>query len=464
MSELKPRITGTEMEWGLLLSDDDRVFKEPTNELAEILQKDFPADIQRVKGPTGFVLGNGSRLYIDIGPHFEYATPEDTSFWGTVANEIAGEHIMTRMLTKSVARRGGSYRLHKRVVDDSGTTWGYHENYFMPEAKCLPSEAALTPMALHLASRQVFTGAGWQTKYGNFNISQKIHSLSNSFDRGTTGGNKPLVNLRDESHTDENKPGKRLHITSGDPNMSPLITYMKLATTSIVLRLTELGIQPDIRFRSHDAVLAAKRFTADPNLRSTYELEDRLHAPRKLTALDIQDYLVTLAEQTFSPERGLPPLPDEEVAALRKWRQMVDALKHDPSSQIGIIEWITKQALFGQAVAKGKMTPNNLGNMDRQWDLIDKRGLALRYREKRWAPWMKDVLIKERVHTAPSTTRARPRGRFVKLGAAMSPVVSMANWDYVSDGRRIPLNDPYDSSCSTVEALFARPQSTKRSA
>ena len=49
-------------------------------------------------------LANGSRLYLDVGSHPEYATPECDSIYDVVAHDKAGERILHQLLVGAEER------------------------------------------------------------------------------------------------------------------------------------------------------------------------------------------------------------------------------------------------------------------------------------------------------------------------------------------------------------------------
>ena len=79
-------------------------------------------------------LENGARLYLDVGSHPEYATPECDSITDLVAHDKAGERILDHLVTGAEARlreegiRGVIY-LFKNNTDSAGNSYGCHENY-----------------------------------------------------------------------------------------------------------------------------------------------------------------------------------------------------------------------------------------------------------------------------------------------------------------------------------------------
>ncbi|MCY3616089.1 MAG: proteasome accessory factor PafA2 family protein, partial [Acidimicrobiaceae bacterium] len=79
-------------------------------------------------------LGNGSRLYLDVGSHPEYATPECDSAHDLVVHDKAGERIVEKLLgdaEERLAEEGirGDVFLFKNNTDSAGNSYGCHENY-----------------------------------------------------------------------------------------------------------------------------------------------------------------------------------------------------------------------------------------------------------------------------------------------------------------------------------------------
>jgi hypothetical protein len=91
----------------------------------------------RVLGPPSNVfLRNGARLYLDVGSHPEYATPECDDVAALVTHDKAGERILEGLLVD--AERGcseegiaGDVYLFKNNTDSAGNSYGCHENYLV---------------------------------------------------------------------------------------------------------------------------------------------------------------------------------------------------------------------------------------------------------------------------------------------------------------------------------------------
>ncbi len=84
-------------------------------------------------------LENGARLYLDVGSHPEYATPECDSIADLVVHDKAGERILEHLVVSAEARlreegiRGVIF-LFKNNTDSAGNSYGCHENYLTTPA------------------------------------------------------------------------------------------------------------------------------------------------------------------------------------------------------------------------------------------------------------------------------------------------------------------------------------------
>ncbi|HRW17208.1 MAG TPA: proteasome accessory factor PafA2 family protein, partial [Dermatophilaceae bacterium] len=79
-------------------------------------------------------LGNGSRLYLDVGSHPEYATPECDSVRELVVHDKAGERVLEGLAEEAqqrLAEEGiaGDIYVFKNNTDSAGNSYGCHENY-----------------------------------------------------------------------------------------------------------------------------------------------------------------------------------------------------------------------------------------------------------------------------------------------------------------------------------------------
>ena len=108
-------------------------------------------------------LQNGARLYLDVGSHPEYATPECDSLYELVVHDKAGERILESLVESAEQRLAeesirGTIYLFKNNTDSAGNSYGCHENYCTSRHDDLGHyDEVLIPF---LVSRQIYAGAG----------------------------------------------------------------------------------------------------------------------------------------------------------------------------------------------------------------------------------------------------------------------------------------------------------------
>jgi proteasome accessory factor A len=128
-------------------------------------------------------LENGARLYLDVGSHPEYATPECDSVRAVVTHDKAGERILERLVEQAEQRLheegiAGSIYLFKNNTDSAGNSYGSHENYLV--ARFGEFQKLADTLIPFLVTRQVFAGAGkvLQTPRGAvYSISQRAEHI-----------------------------------------------------------------------------------------------------------------------------------------------------------------------------------------------------------------------------------------------------------------------------------------------
>src|SRR6187455_3569920 len=239
-------------------------------------------------------LANGARLYLDVGSHPEYATPECDSIQDLVVHDKAGERILESLLASAEQRlreegiRGVIY-LFKNNTDSAGNSYGCHENYLTSRRDDFGHYAeVLIPF---FVSRQIYAGAGkvLQTARGAmFCIAQRAEHIWEGVSSATTRS-RPIINTRDEPHADAERY-RRLHVIVGDSNMSEVATYLKVGTTALILDMIEDGFF-DKDYSLQSPVQAIRDISHDPTLRETVRLKDG----RAITPLQLQMEYVEMA-------------------------------------------------------------------------------------------------------------------------------------------------------------------------
>ncbi|MGH3741080.1 MAG: proteasome accessory factor PafA2 family protein, partial [Micromonosporaceae bacterium] len=233
-------------------------------------------------------LRNGARLYLDVGSHPEYATPECDSLTDLVAHDRAGERILEGLLVDAERRLhdegiAGDIYLFKNNTDSAGNSYGCHENYLVArQGEFARMAEVLIP---YFVTRQVFAGAG-KVLHGprgaQYCLSQRAEHIWEGVSSATTRS-RPIINTRDEPHADAERY-RRLHVIVGDSNMSEFTTYLKVGVTDIVLRMVEENtVMRDLTLEN--PIRAIREISHDITCRKKV----RLANGREMSALDIQE-------------------------------------------------------------------------------------------------------------------------------------------------------------------------------
>lgn len=406
-------------------------------------------------------LENGSRLYLDVGSHPEYATAECDNLYDLVAQDRAGESILQSLVHSaqeqltSDGHRGEIY-LFKNNTDSAGNSYGCHENYCTTRDDDLSRhEQFLIPF---LVTRQVFSGAGrvvtTSTRGTNFCLSQRAEHIWESISSATTRS-RPIINTRDEPHADPEKY-RRLHVIVGDSNMSEFVTFVKTGTTALVLAMVEDKSTVLRDLTLEQSIKALRDVSLDPF--GENDVKVRLANGREMTALEIQEEIcerVTL----FASRRDVP---SDQLEALQMWQETLSALRSDPMRLADRLDWVTKYQLIEQLRARHNVTlaDPRVGLVDLLYhDTDPSRGLYHRLVAK---GQMVSMVAEADVHQArtlpPQTTRARMRGAFVKRAKEQRRDFTV-DWVHLKlndqTQRTILLKDPFKSEDERFERLLS---------
>jgi proteasome accessory factor A len=403
-------------------------------------------------------LENGARLYLDVGSHPEYATPECDSIEDLVAHDKAGERILESLNASAEQRlreegiRGVVY-LFKNNTDSAGNSYGCHENYLTSRRGDFAHDTEM--LIPFFVSRQIYAGAGkvLNTARGaTYCLTQRSEHIWESVSSATTRS-RPIINTRDEPHADAER-FRRLHVIVGDSNMSEYATFLKVGATSILLRMLE---DPGVVMRDmtlENSVRAIREISHDITCRRRVRLQNG----RELSAFDIQTEYLNRALR-YAETRGLSPL---EKQALMMWEHCMSRIEVDPLSLHRECDWVAKYRLIEAYREKHNLplTHPRLALLDLQYhDINRKRGLYYKLLQ-RGIPEriVTDADIDEAINTPPQTTRARLRGEFIKRAKERKR-------DYTVDWVHLKLNDqaqrtvlckdPFKSRDEKVERLIA---------
>ncbi|HEY8373132.1 MAG TPA: Pup--protein ligase [Pseudonocardiaceae bacterium] len=450
---MQRRIFGIETEFGVTCTFHGQRRLSP-DEVARYL---FRRVVSWGRSSNVF-LRNGSRLYLDVGSHPEYATAECDDLVQLVTHDKAGERILEDLLVDAERRLadegiGGDIFLFKNNTDSAGNSYGCHENYLVARAGEFSRIAdVLLPF---LVTRQLICGAGkvLQTPRGAvYCLSQRAEHIWEGVSSATTRS-RPIINTRDEPHADAERY-RRLHVIVGDSNMSEVTTLLKVGSANLVLEMIEQGVQ----FRD---------FALDNPIRAIREISHdltgrrpvRLAGGREASALNIQrEYYARAVEHVAS--RGSDPTTDRVIEL---WGRTLDAIEQQDLSKIDReIDWAIKLRLVERYRRKHdlELSSPRIAQLDLAYhdirrgrglyDLLLRKGLVERVTD--------DGEIEAAKDTPPQTTRAKLRGDFIAAAQA-------AGRDFTVDWVHLKLNDqaqrtvlckdPFRAVDERVERLIA---------
>lgn len=403
-------------------------------------------------------LENGARLYLDVGSHPEYATPECDSLLDLVTHDKAGERILESLLESAEARlreegiKGDIY-LFKNNTDSAGNSYGCHENYLTSRADDLNHYSdVLIPF---LVSRSVYAGAGkvLQTARGAvYCVTQRAEHIWEGVSSATTRS-RPIINTRDEPHADAEKY-RRLHVIVGDSNMSEYTNFLKVGAAAIMLRMLE------------DESVVLRDLTLENPIRAIREISHDMTCTRKVrlangreaSALDIQGEYLNRALK-YSQTKGFP---EEETKALGMWKHCMEALEKDPMTLDREIDWVIKYKLIEAFRARHDLPLSHarVGLLDLQYhDIHRERGVYYRMQQRGLVERMcTDEAIDVAIETPPQNTRAKLRGDFIKAAKEKKRDFTV-DWVHLKLNdqaqRTVLCKDPFKSKDERVEKLIA---------
>ena len=403
-------------------------------------------------------LENGARLYLDVGSHPEYATPECDSIRDLVAHDKAGEWILSSLVEGAEARMSeegirGNIFLFKNNTDSAGNSYGCHENYLTSRTDDFAHYTeVLIPF---LISRQAYAGAGkvLQGARGpTFCLSQRAEHIWEGVSSATTRS-RPIINTRDEPHADAEKY-RRLHVIVGDSNMSEYATFLKVGATSIVLRMLE---DPSAVLRDltlENPIRAIREISHDITCRTPV----RLANGREMSALDIQGEYLQRALR-YRDRQGLSP---QEEQALGMWEHCLQGLERDPMSLHRECDWVAKYRLIEAYRDRHDLPLQSpaVALLDLQYHDVDRsRGLYYRMQKRdQMERICTDQQIVDSMSTPPQTTRARLRGEFVKRAKEKRRDFTV-DWVHLKLNdqaqRTVLLKDPFAAHDERVDKLIA---------
>ena len=451
---MERRIFGLENEYGVTCTFKGQRRLSP-DEVARYL---FRRVVSWGRSSNVF-LRNGARLYLDVGSHPEYATPECDSLVDLVTHDKAGERILEGLLVDAERRLHeegipGDVYLFKNNTDSAGNSYGCHENYLVGRAGDFSRLSdVLIPF---LVSRQIVCGAGkvLQTPRGAvYCVSQRAEHIWEGVSSATTRS-RPIINTRDEPHADAERY-RRLHVIVGDSNMAEPTTLLKVGSADLVLRMIESGVvMRDLTLEN--PIRAIREISHDTTGRRTV----RLVNGRDVSALDIQGEYFTRARD-FAARRGYDDVITKQVLDL--WERTLAAVESQNFEPVEReIDWVIKKRLLERYMVKHDLDLSSprIAQLDLAYHDIDRRrGLyTLMERHGHVERVTRDLEVFQAKSIPPQTTRARLRGEFIKKAQENRRDFTV-DWVHLKLNdqaqRTVLCKDPFRSVDERVERLIA---------
>ncbi|WP_347040207.1 Pup--protein ligase [Glutamicibacter halophytocola] len=447
------RIYGLETEFGLTYVPSDGRRLTPEDAARHL----FKPVVNWGRSSNVF-LENGSRLYLDVGSHPEYATAECDQLKQLIAHDRAGEAFMLDLVDQAedqLLEEGHEGRIYmfKNNVDSAGNSYGRHENYLIPRK--IEFKRLADMLIPFLVTRQLLCGAGHliagddQTK---FVFSQRADHMWEGVSSATTRS-RPIINTRDEPHADA-EYHRRLHVIVGDSSMSETTQLLKIGATDLVLRLIESGeIYHDLRLEN--PIRSIRQISHDFNGQTTV----RLMGGDEPTAPQIQWILLESVKE-FVARHGAHH--DQVERVLELWERTLTAIESGNYSLIDQdIDWAIKHKLIhGYAqknslplssprLAQLNLTYHDIDPARGLFHVLKRRGLA--------SSVVSDADIREAVNNPPATTRAAIRSKFIRAARAHGRRYS-ADWVHMKyedePGGIVLCKDPFATSDPEVDKLI----------
>ncbi len=457
---MKRRIFGMECEYGVAWHGKHRQSPD------EVARQIFRGVVHVARSSNVFTK-NGARLYLDVGSHPEYATPECDSVKQLIIYDRAGERMLlnlSRKAEKRIIENGndeGSIYLFKNNTDSAGNSYGCHENYLV--TRDVEFGDYVDTLIPFLVTRQIFAGAGKIIGTHNgakFCLSQRAEHIWEGVSSATTRS-RPIINTRDEPHADAEKY-RRLHVIVSDSNMSEYTNFLKVATCALLLRLieeTDFVLKPSLE----NPIRSIREISGDIECKKKVRLSDG----RELSALQIQQMYL---EEAVAHSRQLD-LNEEEKQALIYWEDCLAGIELDPLSLYRKCDWAAKYRIFEQyhkRNSKGSEEAMNLKNpsyavLDMFYHDIDtERGIYYKLEkagevEKLWDSVDLEKNVQEAIQKPPATTRAKVRGDFIKRAMERNREFTV-DWVHIKlndqEQRTVLCKDPFKSHDERVQKLM----------
>jgi len=274
----------------------------------------------------GAFLANGARVYVDMGWHNEYSTPESPDPASLVIHELAGR----RLMAESAAAAKLSL-LCSNVDPLSGNAWGSHENYGCTRPFTNDDNARL---AAHLVTRILYTGTGGLDPTAS-GIRLVLSPRACSLQATLSAQGMPirsLIFIKPNHHG----AGYRLHLTGGEGLLSHRALYLRYATTALVAACLDAHLPIGPGPFAQSPLYALRRINRDSSLTTRIRMADG----RTMTALDIQQCLL---DGVAAHREALPAWAPTAIA---RWQAVLDGLRNADPAVARQLDWLVFQRAY----------------------------------------------------------------------------------------------------------------------
>ena len=314
-------------------------------------------------------LDNGGGIYVDVGDHLEYDTPECLGPQEAAAADMAGTVIIRRIVEASELPHNGLYRLtgSNTNVNDIAKTSGYHENYLLPRSA---ADSYLINRLLPAYAASCIWGLSGMVG-ASYVFSQKVWGIAGTpitrlIDGRRMGHQKPMFiipPIESDNDTIGHHAWARVERRYADAGLSPEVRFMQLATMSLVLRMIEhadkIGPKRLEQISLKNPVMAAHIFAANLALNETVLTRD----DERVTAQDIQKKFIEMAKDLKSKIK----LPDDEVRAIYLWENIVDRFGSSQPDQVEYGDLVKMLDVAARHVVLAcKLGPGSITNINPQ--------------------------------------------------------------------------------------------------
>ena len=395
-------------------------------------------------------LCNGSCVYIDLG-HLEIATPETLSS----ISHAAAFHAMLRIVRVCQRRARRQLPADRELFVNASssdstyeTVWGPHLNVaisrdlfnsiFHRRAHVLAVVASFLAATVPVFGQGLVLPVGGHCRYVT---SQRAHHIGALVDPSTTVPfRRPLVNSRDESHSDGN--AARLHVIVYDSNLQPMSIFLRCGLLQLFLAATEIDWF-DSKLVLDDPVQAVRIWSSSFCPKTGTLRARKLRRPG-LPPIPLYDWhrrllaqLGRLVQRNAIPEEIVP----HRQEILDRWAETLDALAAgDHDRLVARLDWALKWRVLTELVSDpDDLDDPQLRLVDQYFSHVDDRiGLFWEFwREGIVEHVFEDGAIGHFVQDGDPQTRSGLRAELIRR---LRPWIDGIDWSYI-DFR--PKRGPY---------------------